>query len=473
MNTKKTWIYLWRSPAALSMLVIFVMVAACAGQSIKKAEAKTPAITEADLQKDLMGFADRFASYLFAGLRSYEATAGMEWPRAVVQRDVLLASTSAFTIAADRNPAAALLDMAAMVTMGRLIYEEYWLPKHGEAMRPVLEAYRKGENDIWTVTGQILDESQQTILIGLIRQWREENPDHTGFAYLRFGYMAENWEDSGSAEAKKAGGLFQSVRDATQQVEEARLLAERGMYLATRLPVLSGSFADYWMADFSKNPEVGKLLADLHGLAQTFEKLPGVISEERSATVRQSMDEISAWSRMSIEQTMDRVAVERRAAIEQVFSGLQEQRKDVLEDLIREQESVSGLLKEIRATLSEGNQALATASGLAERFAPEPGEGKSDTPPMTVEDYRALLVEVNGTIKELGGLLAVVDEMSDSPRWKAMEQVIASGMDQAGKEGEQLIDHSFRRGLLLIAAGIAMFLLAQVAFFYFKRRVGP
>ena len=39
-------------------------------------------------------------------------------------------------------------------------------------------------------------------------------------------------------------------------------------------------------------------------------------------------------------------------------------------------------------------------------------------------------------------------------------------------KGEELIDHSFQRGLLMIVAGILLFLLAQVAFFYFKRHVG-
>lgn len=448
---------------------VFLLSTSCAGHSAEKNKTPRYAMTEADLQTELMGFADRFASYLFQGLHSYENVASMEGSRAIVQKDALLASTSAFTLAAARNPTSALLDMAAMVTMGRLIYEEHWLPLYGDPMRPVVAAYRKGEKDLMAVSGKILDDSQQAALRDLILTWRAENPDHTGFAYMRFGHMAEQWKESGSAEAKKASGLFQSVRAATAQVEEARILAERGMYLATRMPLLSGSFADYWMADFSKNPEVSRLLADLHGLAQTVERLPGVISEERAATVRQSMDEITTWSHSTVSQTMDRVAIEREKALQQFFAELKKERKNAIADLVREEKTVSGLLKEIHATLAEGNKVLTTAGVLAERFAPQ--GPPSDAPPMNIEDYRATVVEVKETVKELGTLLSAVDQMTDSPRWETVNRLIETSMDQAGKKGESLVDHSFGRGLLLIVAGIVLLLIAQVAFLFIKKRI--
>ena len=44
--------------------------------------------------------------------------------------------------------------------------------------------------------------------------------------------------DCGPAESEI--GLVGSVKEAAQQVEETRMLAERGMYLATRLPLMTG-----------------------------------------------------------------------------------------------------------------------------------------------------------------------------------------------------------------------------------------
>ena len=51
------------------------------------------------------------------------------------------------------------------------------------------------------------------------------------------------------------------IRDATQQVEETRLMAERTTYLATRIPILAGRLGDIWMSDLVKNQNIKTLLA--------------------------------------------------------------------------------------------------------------------------------------------------------------------------------------------------------------------
>jgi hypothetical protein len=451
----------------LFTFAVFLLATACTGHSAKNAPANRQVMTEKELQTDLMGFADRFTSYIYQGWNDYLAAPGDLASREIVQADLLLSSMSGFTIAADQDPPSALLDMTAMVTVGRLVYEEHWRRIYGDSMIPIADAYARAEREIWAVAARLLDTTQQAALRDLILQWRKEHPGQNLFAYLRFGYMTQIWKDSGSAQAKQAGGLFQSVRDATRQVEEARLLAERGMYLATRIPLLAGNFADYWTSDLAKNPHIGNLIGDVHRLAKTIEQLPGVISQERSAAVRQSMEEINSWSRSTIDRTMDRVAVERQAALAQFFAELNKERKDITEELIREEKAVTGLLRELRGALAEGGMLLESATGLADKFASD--GPKSDAPPVSIQDVRGTIVEVKETIKALREMLAVVDQMTDSPRWNAAEMLIRSSVDQAGDEGEALIDHSFRRVMLLIAAGIVMLFVAQVLFFFIKR----
>jgi hypothetical protein len=41
-------------------------------------------------------------------------------------------------------------------------------------------------------------------------------------------------------------------------------LAERGMFLATRLPLLTGLFADAWLSQLLVNPDVKEMRADIH-----------------------------------------------------------------------------------------------------------------------------------------------------------------------------------------------------------------
>jgi len=147
-------------------------------------------------------------------------------------------------------------------------------------------------------------------LRGLIDQWRADHPEHTGFAYLRFGYMASDGVTSRSAK-QKAGGLFKSVKEATQQVEEARLLAERTTYLATRIPLLFGGLGDYWMGDLVKNKDIKTLLADIHRISMTVHRLPDKLSQERTEAINQGIQEISIWSRSAIDQTMRNISAER------------------------------------------------------------------------------------------------------------------------------------------------------------------
>ena len=366
MFINRTHRHTWQ---AASLMALVVIIVACPGLAAKPQQPHR--ILETELQAETMAFADRLASYLHQALRDYEQSPGTDNQRPLVQGDVVLTSISAFTIAADPSPATALLDMVAMVSMGRLIYEEHWLPRQGDSFLPMVHAFRKAEREIWELSAKILDDGQQRTLRELINKWRADNPDQTGFAYLRFGYMASDPTASAS-DQKKAGGLFQSVRDATQQVEDTRLMAERTTYLATRIPLLAGGLGDYWMSDLVKNQDIKALLADVHRLSATVDQLPEMIARERSAAISQSMQEINAWSRTAIDQTMNSISAEREQALRQVFSEFNKERQNTLADMLAEEQTYSRLLAEMRDTLQSGNQLILSANELA-KMLPDPG----------------------------------------------------------------------------------------------------
>lgn len=92
--------------------------------------------------------------------------------------------------------------------------------------------------------------------------------------------------------AEDPEGLFESVESASESVEEMRLLAERGMYLATRMPQLWGLFGDLWLTRWMNNPDLQTILSDVqqlsHGtasLTSVAEKLPEQIAKERKAAI--------------------------------------------------------------------------------------------------------------------------------------------------------------------------------------------
>ena len=103
------------------------------------------------------------------------------------------------------------------------------------------------------------------------------------------------------AREEKPEGLFETAESASETVEEMRLMAERGMYLATRIPLLTGLLGDLRLRRIMKNPELQKALSDVSrlsegtaGLAAIAERLPNQITTEREATIKQLAGEISA-----------------------------------------------------------------------------------------------------------------------------------------------------------------------------------
>jgi hypothetical protein len=138
-------------------------------------------------------------------------------------------------------------------------------------------------------------------LMKIIKRWRKDNPEVKSFPLIRFSNFAADRRGDALARADDPEGLFESVESASESVEEMRLLAERGMYLATRIPLLSGLFGDLWLTRIMNNPNLQKALTDVSqlsqgtaGLASIAEKLPDQIATEREATIKQLAGEIAA-----------------------------------------------------------------------------------------------------------------------------------------------------------------------------------
>jgi hypothetical protein len=267
----------------------------------KDAKEKTYVINEAQLQSHLMSFADRLASIMDMTIAKFESLNPTGTNRYEVLELMTFTLHQAFLIAAESDPDVALLDMISMVTLGRIFFEEEGPSRYGKLIVPVLDGYRKAEADIRKVAAKILTPNQMLNLMKIINRWRKENPQIKSFPLVRFSNFAADRRESTLAREEEPEGLFESVESASETVEEMRLLAERGMYLATRIPLLSGLFGDLWLTRIMGNPELQKALSDVSqlsegtaGLAEIAEKLPDQIATEREATIKQLMGEVTA-----------------------------------------------------------------------------------------------------------------------------------------------------------------------------------
>jgi hypothetical protein len=403
-----------------------------------------------------MSFADRYATYIFQALRNYDTNPGPAAERREFQRDTVLSTTAAYNIAAGPNPETALLDMVSLITLGSLIYEEHWLKTAGQRAAPMEQGFLKAEKDIWGLAEKFLDSEQEKAIYSIIESWRKNHPNQLGFAFVRFSDFAGERKKSTVATTQKSGGMFQSVTEATQQVEEARLLAERGIFLATRLPLLTGAFADWWVSQVSANPEVKEILANYHNISVATERLTSV--------AEQLPEQIAKERDITIKQAFDAMSVERIAAIDQILQGLANERENIIKDLVAEEQSVKGLTTELRQTIVEGNKLLTAVTLLLEKInVGEATDGTADTKPFDIKGYHdtiratTQLVEASNRLVNTAGLEKLIEQLGPT-------------LNEVEVTGEELIDHIFLMGVILIVIWLVGYVIAKLAYDHISRR---
>ena len=418
-------------------------------------------ITDAELQSQVMAYADRYWSIMNSAGIEYMAQSPSSDNLRIVRAQLVLSAADAFRIAAGPKPVASFLDMVVMVTLGRMIFEEHYAKQMGEEVTPVVDGFKIAEADIWEIADRLLTEKQHDDLMALITDWRRSNPDVVVFSSVRFSEFEKARGESDVSGKKSSGGLFQSVAKATAQVEEARLLAERGMYLSTRFPMLIGGFSQMWVSNLVRNPDVSNVLSDLHRIstvsdrmATVAEKLPDDIAKERQAT---------------IDQLVDRITTERRNTINQVFNELARERRQTIKEFLAEEQRMRGLLTDLKLTLNSGNNLLTSTNTLVESL----NLGKTDestvspSKPFDINDYKATLQEASNTIIQLHSLVKTIDQMGLE---RTLPQILAT-IDQIEKRGEKWVLQAFMLGIILILILLLGAVFAMLLYRYMAQRM--
>ncbi len=322
-----------------SNLCCIVLIAGIATGPLDMARASDePGFTKTDetaLQSSVMSFADRMAAILLTAFERYDKRNPAPHNRNQVLSIVVYSLWNAYIIASESDPDIALLDMVSMVTLGRIIFEEQGIKIFGPDVKPILEGFRKAEGDIRGVAVLVLDATQIDQLMALIKRWRKANPEVTHFPFVRFSNFAADRRESKLERDEAPDGLIDSVEAATQQAEEMRLLAERGLYLGTRMPQLASLFAELWSARLAQD-----------------------IATERQDAIAQLKDAIQTERQATIDDLMTGVTTERRKTIAQMASVLKSERQAIIADFMTHQKSI------IEHALEQVNQ---TAEALVDK----------------------------------------------------------------------------------------------------------
>jgi hypothetical protein len=411
------------------------------------------------LQTGVMRFADTFASRIAQASQEFADKAGTPEARIQALSWSVGQSTSAYAIATGPNPNIAVLDMLVLVALGKLVHEEYWLPKvYGEADRPMVEAFAQLEEKSWEVASQVLSPEQQEGVRATLREWRNLHPDMGITAFVKLPVF-QDLIAARSAEAEKKGpnlGDLLSVdplsglEPAVRELEQTRLFAERTVFYLQRAPILLQNQVELLTMKLLRIAEVRGALAD----------------SERISKAAASLAETAA-------ALPEAVRAEREAAVQQISDQLTLQREGLVSDLEKAEGPSRQILGEARATLEAGTQmsaalqsAITTLNTFLGRFdKPAAADGAPPAPaaepgkPFDVGDYGEAATRLGAAAREIDTLVQTLNQ-----KLPQVQRVL----DEAAQRGEQTIDHAFVRGLelglaLIVAAALAVLALRRSA----------
>jgi len=380
---------------------------------------------EAELQQRVMRFSDEFVERVGSALTAFQHGPGTTAEtRLDVQVWKLKHGTAAVEIASGQHALVNAVDMVVLVTLGRTVIEDTWLPRYGERARPVLEAYQTQEPLAWKLINEGITPEQQTELREALKRWRADNPNVENVSFVRLEDIARKGRPKGKSAGQTSGLLgllgldpLAGLDPAVRELEQSRLLAERTVYYAQRMPGLISAQGELLAYRFAVGPETRDLLSAMTRVS------------EASSSIANTASTLPEW-----------VTRERQASIDQFMQALQSQR-----------EAMRILFVELRQALEAGNQTsesltttVRAVDELVSRFRPGEAATEHGVPkrPFDINDYTRAAAEFAATARQLEQLVAVLDQ--NAPGLTVAAQTVTAS-------GRELVDYAFRRALALIA----------------------
>ncbi len=402
----------------------------------KQAEARQVELTEQ--QARVMRFADELAARVTqAGATVERAVAATPGARLELQEWRLGQITSAFIIAAGENPVVNGLDMIVLTTLEHAVMRDYWTPRYGAAVRPLVDAHAVLEREAWSLNENTLSSDQARELRLMIDEWRRDNPKvrSVGFIHFRDFSSTIGKQRGGGARSPSLFGLvgldpFAGIDPAVRELARNRLLAERALFYGQRLPYLLDMQVVHVAYQSAAMPETRQVLGDVNMVSA---------SVERATATLDGLPQL--------------LAHEREAAIDQIVQRLEEQ-----------QEHATVLLNDARLALEAGTAAaialdrtVHSVDALVARFEKGDDSKPSEPPakPFDIDAYVAAATELSRAARDGERLVSTLGRTA--PQLTASVRAISDA-------STGVIDHAFARAVALLLVALLGGLAAAVAY---------
>jgi hypothetical protein len=352
----------------------------------------------------LLRYADEFSSRTVQALDvAGRRLTGTDGSRMVLEWKVNSVS-SVVAVVTGPNPHANLIDTVGLVTLSRMVLEEYWIETpEGAAFQPWLSALRELEVDIWNLAGEVLQPEVEQELRTAIGEWFSANSEvHRSFFRRPHSFATSVRQDTAARNAgNRATNLasldpFSGLDPAVREIAESRLFAERALFSMQHMPPLLRWQSELLMRDLATQPAVTEAMTQATRVAESADR--------------------ASLAAASISQTVavlpDRISAERKALVT---------------DLERQEGRLKPLVSEVRQSLVAGKE-MADALHAAIRSLGEltargdQSEPSADDRPFDILDYAATAERVTVMAQELDTVIRRLDATLASP---AMDRRVA------------------------------------------------
>jgi hypothetical protein len=339
MESARAPIHPWRLfhvYAILATAVCLANVAACAPhpgnteshpwQVTAQKESGSRRLTPEELQHELFQFVDRYRELVGQATDGSVRRATTADGRIMFQATKTSYVAAAVSIVTGPRPIDALRDLLVMVTLQRMVWEsgaDGQIP-HAEA-EPVAVVLRTLEREVYDLAARVLPSDVIVKVRDLSAKWRRENPQQHYVAYVRFQNLGASSEADEVNEIISSGGFLAPVETVAREAHEARLLAERTLYLVNRMPMFLQWETTLAYQRIAASPEASGVLANLSGyraalerLGEEISRLPDRVADERLTLVN-DVKQLVARERA---ETIDDIRTLFRSEREAFFLGL-------------------------------------------------------------------------------------------------------------------------------------------------------
>ena len=243
------------------------------------------------LQQEMMDYSDRFTMAVWQALDQYLRGETDPQKRSAAEHWKVLYSAATMQIAAGRDPAGSLLDMAVLTDLAEWSVARSWNPQvFGKGGEPLLGALRGMKKDLGSILETTLTPVQRQQLNNIISDWKQRHPGSLYVAGIRLADISSS--RTGKESSKGGLILVADVSRAVGKVDEALQYGERAMFYLERLPRLTTMQTSLALAQAGSAPAVISLAGSAEKASAAITDLPEKVTaaiSTNAATVKEML----------------------------------------------------------------------------------------------------------------------------------------------------------------------------------------